>query len=160
MKIVITGHTSGIGKYIYEMYGRDVIGLSRSTGFDITKDDVSKYITQDTVFINNAFTYDDVYAQARILDQSVAASKIICIGTNSQWDGIYKIAKDHLKEKCLDYFLEGKDVTYLALGKVDTPYTQEYHPENEVINKEYLQECIEFIINSPYRIETLSVRPD
>ena len=165
MTIVITGHTSGIGSYIYGehclyAHGKQVIGLSRRTGFDITKNDISQYITPDTIFINNAFTYDNVYAQANMLDQAIGASKIICIGTNSQYEGIYKIAKDQLKQKCLDYFLEGKDVTYLALGKVNTPYTKKYHPNDRVINKQYLLDCIEFIMNSPYRIETLSVRPD
>ena len=45
MNLVITGHTSGIGEYIYEeyclYYGTEIIGLSRSTGFDITKDNIN-----------------------------------------------------------------------------------------------------------------------
>tara|TARA_Y100000004_G_scaffold196985_1_gene269117 strand:- start:7507 stop:8001 length:495 start_codon:yes stop_codon:yes gene_type:complete len=164
MDLVITGHTSGIGSYIYGEYclhyGTEIIGLSRSTGFDITKDNISKYITPQTTFINNAFSFDDPDAQSNILDQAIHASKIICIGTNSQWEGVYKDAKERLKQKCHEYFVEGKDVTYLALGKVDTPYTQEYHPNDDVINKGYLMDCIEFILNSEYRIEILSVRPD
>ena len=36
MNLLITGHTSGIGKYIYDYLGGK--GLSRSTGFDMTKD--------------------------------------------------------------------------------------------------------------------------
>ena len=164
MNLVITGHASGIGEYIYEeyclYYGTEIIGLSRSTGFDITKDNISKYITPQTIFINNAFSVDDPDAQSNILDQAINASKIICIGTNSQWEGVYKDAKDKLKQKCHEYFVEGKDVTYLALGKVNTPYTQKYHPDSNVINKQYLMNCIEFILNSKYRIEILSVRPD
>ena len=158
MELVITGHTSGIGKYIYEKHKG--IGLSRATGFDITKDNISQYITSQTIFINNAFSFDNVEAQSKILDQAINASKIICIGTNSQWKGDYKDAKERLKQKCHKYFLEGKNITYLALGKVDTPYTQKFHPDDNVINKEYLLNCIEFILNSEYRIEILSVRPD
>ncbi len=158
MNLIITGHTSGIGKYIYEKYGG--VGLSRTTGFDITKDNISQYITPQTIFINNAFAFHDLDAQSNILDQAINASKIICIGTNSQWEGVYKDAKERLKQKCHKYFLEGKDITYLALGKVDTPYMQKLHPDDNFIDKEYLMNCIEFILNSKYRIEILSVRPD
>ena len=41
-KIVITGHTSGIGKAIYDKFTevscREIVGMSRSTGYDIEKD--------------------------------------------------------------------------------------------------------------------------
>ena len=83
------------GKYIYEKYGG--VGLSRTTGFDITKDNISQYITPQTIFINNAFAFHDLDAQSNILDQAINASKIICIGTNSQWEGVYKDAKGALK---------------------------------------------------------------
>ena len=39
--MVITGHTSGIGKALYKKYGG--IGLSKTTGFDISKDDIEPY---------------------------------------------------------------------------------------------------------------------
>jgi len=63
VKIAITGHTSGIGKAIFEALSteHDVIGLSRSTGHDITSDlDKAKIIDKIydcDVFINNAFDY-------------------------------------------------------------------------------------------------------
>ena len=41
-KIVITGHTTGLGKAIYDKFievsCRKIVGLSRSTGYDIDKD--------------------------------------------------------------------------------------------------------------------------
>ena len=158
MEMVITGHTSGIGKYIYEHYSG--VGLSRATGFDITKDDISPYITTQTTFINNAWAYNDPWAQGRMLKQSLHAKKIICIGTNSQYHGVYTESKNVLKNTCHNLFCEGYDVTYLALGKVDTPFTDKYHPNDLVINKAYIIQCIEFILSSAYRIEILSVRPD
>jgi hypothetical protein len=59
MKIAITGHTNGLGKSIYTHFdkiGHEVIGLSRSNGFDISKNlqtiiDIAK--TCD-LFFNNA----------------------------------------------------------------------------------------------------------
>jgi len=158
MKIVITGHTSGIGKYIYDHY--NCIGLSRSTGFDITKDDITQHIDDQTIFINNAWTPDNPWAQVNVLSRALHAKKIICIGTNSQYAGVYKDSKNSLQDMCHDLFCRGFDVTYLALGKVDTPFTQKYHPTDPVIDKAYIIECIEFILSSAYRIEILSVRPD
>ncbi len=70
MKVVVTGHTKGIGKSIFDLLdkkGHNVIGLSRSNGFDIS--DTPKAIediisTNPDVFINNAY-YDQ--AQTNIL---------------------------------------------------------------------------------------------
>ena len=61
-KVVVTGHTNGIGKVFYEYYkslGCQVVGFSRSRGFDISKEIARKAILQECVdadiFINNAF---------------------------------------------------------------------------------------------------------
>tara|TARA_R110000868_G_scaffold342352_1_gene603172 strand:+ start:237 stop:734 length:498 start_codon:yes stop_codon:yes gene_type:complete len=54
----VTGHTSGIGKRLYESLSPNCIGFSRSTGFDITKHaDRARIIdlcSNVDVFINNA----------------------------------------------------------------------------------------------------------
>lgn len=61
MKVVITGHTFGIGKALYEHFksfgGWEVIGLSRSNGYDIDKDfnRVVEAATGCFLFINNAY---------------------------------------------------------------------------------------------------------
>jgi len=61
MKAVITGHTSGIGKAVYELLegaGFNVVGLSRSNGYNIQEADkvVRKVISEDPdIFINNAY---------------------------------------------------------------------------------------------------------
>lgn len=60
-KIVITGHTYGIGKEIYDRFKevscREIIGLSRSNGYDIDKDfdRVVEEATGAEIFINNAY---------------------------------------------------------------------------------------------------------
>lgn len=58
MKYAITGHTSGIGKAVFEKLGRDIKGFSRSNGYDITLEEDRKRIIQELndvdVFINNA----------------------------------------------------------------------------------------------------------
>jgi len=157
MNIVITGHTSGIGKAIYELYGG--IGLSRSNGFDITTSDITQYIDKDSVFINNAYTNKDPLSQVRLLHDSVEMCKqVICIGTNTRNVGKYQSAKNVLKQECEWLYGQGHNVTYLALGKVDTPHLKHYN--GKMISPEYVAQMINFIITSPHRVEILSIRPD
>lgn len=60
MKIVVTGHTSGLGKYIFDHFrdnfNNEVIGLSRSTGYDLNQslDEIIKIADGCDVFVNNA----------------------------------------------------------------------------------------------------------
>jgi NAD(P)-dependent dehydrogenase (short-subunit alcohol dehydrogenase family) len=86
LKIAITGHTSGIGKAIFDAlnFEYDVIGLSRSNGYDITTElGRSKIIDAAydcDVFVNNAIDYAN-YTDAQV----VLARKIFDV-----WDGEQK----------------------------------------------------------------------
>jgi hypothetical protein len=60
-KIIITGHTSGIGKAIYDKFTeiscREIVGMSRSNGYDLEKD-FNKIVEEASgaeIFINNAY---------------------------------------------------------------------------------------------------------
>jgi hypothetical protein len=60
-KIIITGHTHGIGKAIYDKFTeiscREIVGMSRSNGYDIDKD-FDKIVEEAAgceLFINNAY---------------------------------------------------------------------------------------------------------
>ena len=60
-KIVITGHTRGIGKAIYDKFTEvschEIVGISRSNGYDIDAD-FDKVVAEATgaeIFINNAY---------------------------------------------------------------------------------------------------------
>jgi hypothetical protein len=58
MKYAITGHTQGIGKRAFERLNPNVIGFSKSTGYDITTVEGRSKIIEEAkdcdVFINNA----------------------------------------------------------------------------------------------------------
>jgi hypothetical protein len=58
MKYAITGHTQGIGKRAFERLSPDIIGFSKSTGYDITTDSGRARIIEEAkdcdIFINNA----------------------------------------------------------------------------------------------------------
>lgn len=60
-RIVITGHTSGLGKAIYDKFKEvschEIVGMSRSNGYDIDKD-FDKVVAEAAgaeIFINNAY---------------------------------------------------------------------------------------------------------
>lgn len=157
MNILTTGHTSGIGKYIYEHFGGR--GLSKSTGFDITKDSIKNYLNDVDVFINNAWSSEDPLAQTKLIYQAKDyVKRIICIGSNTIYDGIYKDSKKSLENACLDLYNTGYNITLIKLGKVDTPFQNESNEPK--ISKQYIIDIINFVIKSQYRIEQISVRPD
>lgn len=62
MKILITGHTQGIGEVLYNHWtslNHEVIGLSRSTGYDFNKiSDVLEEASTADLFVNNANVQD------------------------------------------------------------------------------------------------------
>jgi NADP-dependent 3-hydroxy acid dehydrogenase YdfG len=57
MKLAITGHTSGIGKAIFELYP-DALGISRATGYNLNHLEARNRAVRDSascdVFVNNA----------------------------------------------------------------------------------------------------------
>lgn len=58
MKYAITGHTQGIGKRAFERLSPDIIGFSKSTGYNITTAEGRGKIIEESkdcdIFINNA----------------------------------------------------------------------------------------------------------
>ena len=62
-KIIITGHSSGIGAALYSGLAHDCMGFSRSTGTDIGtpegKQQVLDALDSADVFINNAYNFSD-----------------------------------------------------------------------------------------------------
>ena len=53
MKYAITGHTQGVGKKAYERLSPDIIGFSRSTGYDIN-DPITRKKIVDLLSIKNS----------------------------------------------------------------------------------------------------------
>lgn len=68
MKYAITGHTSGIGKRLYERLSPNAVGFSRSTGYDLNSFEDRKRIIAESedcdVFVNNAY---DKFCQTHLL---------------------------------------------------------------------------------------------
>lgn len=86
MEIIITGHTRGLGKELFDYYSVDhsVKGLSRSNGYDIVKDQekILQEIQGADLFINCAYSGN---AQEQLLMSSInTVSNTIVIGTTMQ----------------------------------------------------------------------------
>lgn len=84
MKIVITGHTQGIGKILFDHWtkqGHNVIGISRQTGYDLIEGQ-TKVLTEictSNLFVNNANVSN---CQVPLIENSLnCVDKIISIGS-------------------------------------------------------------------------------
>lgn len=99
MKIAITGHTAGFGKECYDYFlsqGHEVLGISRTTGFDIVTDKgkIVNAVAGYDVFINNA-NIDQLDLLHSLLNK---VDKIIVIGTAMQFYKEY-MTFEYLEEK-------------------------------------------------------------
>ena len=142
MKIAVTGHTSGIGKAVYEKLSPNCLGFSRSNGYDISKkEDRLKIIEKSLdcdIFINNAYSGDfsqtnllfDIWNEWNHLDK-----KIINIGSditdynlsivyNKNFSLEYRMHKTSLKTLCKELATLGNlKIDYTSFGYVGTERT-------------------------------------
>jgi hypothetical protein len=102
MRIIITGHTRGIGQYLYNYFSADtanqVIGLSRSNGYDLktSLDRVLEITKGCDLFINNAYYNNAQYELVKQLNNHVGM--IVVSGSQA---GFFKnlIPTDYGKHK-------------------------------------------------------------
>ena len=167
MIIGITGHTSGIGKTIFEMYPNS-IGFSRSNGFDLKYniDSIVEACKDCDVVIYNAH---DGFEQVNFLYELTKSLsnliKIINISSNSS-DGIknrrqiYSVEKAALDKASEQLFYLGYNVTNLRIGLTDTPRVNMPEWEDkEKMEPEYVVRLIDWIIKQPYRVKEICVQP-
>ena len=127
MKCVVTGHTSGVGKAIYNHFlskGWEVIGMSRSNGYNISVDQL-KIVKESLgcdIFVNCAYSNN---AQTELLDiLKDKVKNIIVIGSvaadwSSEWKD-YGKHKEKLQNRCRELSLEDNinfaNIFYLKLA--------------------------------------------
>jgi len=160
MRYVVTGHTSGIGKRLFEKLQPDVKGYSKSTGFDITDKNNRTSIIQRNldadVFINCA---EDGFGQSQLLlelyDEFKDTDKtIINVGSNVTEVDIkdaprlldYYTYKKTLKTLAQDLNqLSALNVRYVTFGYVGTDRMFKKHPE--VKNYISVDEAVDIILD-------------
>lgn len=138
-KIAITGHTSGIGLNLFEIFsanGHEVTGYSRRTGADIEDPDVRKRIIDENadcdIFINNAYSLN---GQTMLLQELVAQwdgqpKKIINLSSKLSFFELGKIGvlDDYIKQKSQQnsiiqqrFSVAYPQIMNVVIGLVDTP---------------------------------------
>ena len=169
MKIAITGHTSGIGKELFDRLSEshEVVGFSRSNGYDITKNVTSivRSALGCDLFINNAHEYEFQTVLFNELFSYWAhdpSKFIINMGSVAKYTELYRVneqsyygkTKKELSEASIKASLSNKKcrVTCINPGWVDTPGSKEYTD----ITKMDISECADVImsvINHSSKIE-------
>lgn len=173
-KILITGHTSGIGEIIYNGF-ENVHGVSRSEGYDISNVEQSNSIVslakEYDIFINNAFSVKDInnltnpetmFSQTELLykvydvyKDSVTPKLIINLGSNTT-HGIkshiwpYSAAKQSLEKgsEQLCYHNSNCFVSLLTFGYVATDRVKNTAGDSPMLPIECVNTSINYIIDS------------
>lgn len=151
IKYSLTGHTRDIGKCLYEKLSPNVIGFSKSTGYDITlKKDRERIIEESfncDVFINNAqcefgqvlllidlfYVWKDlpktiINVGSKIADITLPKSKIDLLYYSAQKKSLKGVIDDMQGYKC--------QVKYKTFGYVSTPYVLQKYPH--ITEKDYI----------------------
>lgn len=167
-KIAITGHTSGIGKALYEYFSTDnneVVGFSRSNGYDISDSNIRKKICNEIIdhdiFVNNAYNnYDN--SQLLLLQdvfslwRDNANKKIVNI--SSRWTNAanrYSTGKKAQDEFCNQHIFNYPTIINLKPGLIDTPrVSSQVGKKNSV---QILVEIVDFILTNPkYGVQSIT----
>ena len=131
MKVVITGHTYGIGKALYDGFKSaewEVVGLSRSNGYDIDADfdQVVEAATGADLFINNAYRDKQQTKLVHALKNKV--KKMVVMGSVSRHypeliHTDYVNDKQELAEACRLISIDpnGIDILHLDLSFIEQP---------------------------------------
>jgi short-subunit dehydrogenase involved in D-alanine esterification of teichoic acids len=164
MKIGITGHSDGIGNDIYLNLIKeyDVIGFSRSNGYDIKNTDkIIEQLDNCDVFINNAYekNYQTILFEL-LFDKWVFSSKTIinmvssCVYHSSDWSPEYANNKKELKNISLNRIENTKNKKVRVINLY--PSTLSTHKNFENLNKldtEHLAKIINWLVKQPQEIE-------
>ncbi len=169
-QIAITGHTSGIGKAIYEAFPNS-IGCSRNTGHDISTQTGRTMILHQAmncdVFINNAH---NGFNQTEMLNTMFDAWKdqdnkhIINIGTDAvpyvDWQVVhrqYPVEKMtlHAQAELLQNQQRRCKITTLGLGHVDTKFNKEYNGNK--LSCENIVDTVKWVIENKAEVKFISL---
>lgn len=170
-KIVITGHTSGIGLALYNHFkdNYNCIGCSLSTGYDIsdagTREKIVKLTEDCAVFVNNAYSDVSVDSQLDLLKavyESWNGDDKILINISSRINDfdnlnnpwLVRYAKSKLRQ---DQYCRGKKIVNLRLGATDTPRVK--WMTGDKIDTADVIKVVDFILSNynRFKITTLTV---
>jgi hypothetical protein len=173
MKVAVTGHTSGIGKEIFDYFsglGHTCIGFSRSTGHDISdlaaRLQIIEMSEECDIFVNNAYNnFDD--SQLNMLEEIYSSwwtknKLIINIGSIVADFNIESgVHKKYFETKLRqDIFCRGKkdnpQILNLRFGLIDTPRV-EFITNKQKMNTSDVIKILEFVLNNRESFKIISL---
>lgn len=151
MKIVITGHTSGIGEYLYEKFflqGYEVVGVSRQTGYDLSADidRVVEVATGCDLFINNT-SVGQIELLERLNDK---VQRMVVMGSiagdyHQLINNEYSLTKRQLQEKCRELSLRPNcSLLHLKISMLEDAVSSD-----NLISFKQVYNIIDFWIDDP-----------
>ena len=185
MKIAITGHTKGIGKACADLLGQqhEIVGLSRSNGFDIQQTNMcAMKIVPCDVFINNAYqgTCQSQLFEVVFKHWKDKSKTIINLGTRALYEhnfsgSIYSSDKRHFQH-AVEHITFGRQggfdkqcrVMNLNPGYVNTDMANlnlstegmsNKPPPEDMLTAEHMAELVKWMLDTPqqYEIYDLSI---
>ena len=164
MKIGITGHSDGIGNDIYVNLIKeyDVIGMSRSNGFDIKNtNEIIEQLANCDIFINNAYEknyqsrlFELVFDKWKFLPKTIINMVSSCVYHASDWNLEYANNKKELKNISLDKIINNRNKKVRVINLY--PSTLSTHKQFEDLNKLdtiHIAKIINWLIKQPQEIE-------
>lgn len=157
-KIIITGHTRGLGKAIYDKFTevscREIVGMSRGNGYDIDRD-FDKIVEEATgceLFINNAYCERQQLKLLEALKDKV--SMMVVMGSVSRFypemiPTDYVKNKQELAEACRLISIDPKSVPILHLDLSFIEGTEVDPTDTAVFTSDYttsLEDIVDTII--------------
>ena len=130
MKLYITGHTSGLGKELYDFFkqaGHEVTGFSKSNGYDLDENliDIVNQVDADSIFINNAYANGIQSQYIPALHEKV--DKMIVMGSIAAQNPdpdmpTYSEHKKELRDTFYKYASVKSNTDYLLLNLTSSSY--------------------------------------
>ena len=158
MKIAITGHSKGIGKACFDLLSKEheVIGMSRSNGFDINEiKPIIITANSCDVFINNAYsgtTQSQLFDQLFQMWRTDDTKTIVNINSRSKYDGV-RTSLYGADKKHLDHIAKSNVFSDMNTGYVDTDMVPPRAKDYNKLTPETVAEAIKWCIDKPQEIE-------
>lgn len=170
-KIVITGHTSGIGQEIYNYFSQDptnnVVGFSRSNGFDIKLPAIQRKIVELSkdadIFVNNAYNWHD-NSQLVLLRSMFAAwegqNKTIInmssIAPAQPVQTVYSLLKGGIDSFCFSKTFHLPHILNLKPGWVMVENIRDEIGNDPYMTTGQVVDVLDFCLKSPMKIREIT----
>lgn len=166
-KVVVTGHTKGIGKSIseyFEQQGYTVVGFSRTAGYDISNEThrqaIIEALDDADIFVNNAYKNFDA-SQLELLKSAFSkwqGSKKLIINISSRAGGAmnspYAATKLEQDKFCSQHSFHLPRIINIKPGLVGTDRTAKIPGPR--MSTEQVVQMLDFILKNPIKIQSIT----